>query len=185
MHAHPQQHGDAEAGGEGHLWQRSALHAVLRALREIGLFALAQAHDIELVGGDTTSGPLTVCITVFGEVPAGTALLRSGARPGDDLWVSGALGDARLGLEVLRGTLSLDAAGFEHARAALEMPQPRVALGGALRGVATAAIDLSDGSTAVLTVHPSYLLRLPDEAAKAEARRLFIEDLAAVQRRMR
>lgn len=110
-----------------------------------GLFALAQAHDIELVGGDTTAGPLTLCITVFGEVPAGAALLRSGARPGDDLWVSGTLGDARLGLEVLRGTLSLDAAGFEHARAALEMPQPRVALGGALRGVATAAIDLSDG----------------------------------------
>ncbi len=110
-----------------------------------GLFALAHTHDIELVGGDTTAGPLTLCITVFGEVPVGTALLRSGARPGDELWVSGTLGDARLGLEVLRGTLSLDASGFEHARMALEMPQPRVALGRALRGVATAAIDLSDG----------------------------------------
>lgn len=110
-----------------------------------GLFALAERHDIELVGGDTTAGPLTLCLTVMGEVPAGAALLRSGARPGDELWVSGTLGDARLGLEVLRGTLSLDAADFEHARTALELPQPRVALGLALRGLATAAIDLSDG----------------------------------------
>jgi len=110
-----------------------------------GLLELAHTHDIELVGGDTTAGPLTLCITVLGEVPAGQALLRSGARPGDELWVSGTLGDARLGLEVLRGTLALDAAGFEHARQALELPQPRVALGQALRGVATAAIDLSDG----------------------------------------
>jgi hypothetical protein len=68
-----------------------------------GLFALADAHGIELVGGDTTAGPLNLCITVFGQVPAGQALLRSGARPGDDLWVSGTLGDARLALEVFRG----------------------------------------------------------------------------------
>ena len=110
-----------------------------------GLFELAQRHDIDLVGGDTTAGPLALCITVLGEVPAGAALLRSGARPGDELWVSGTLGDARLGLEVLRGTLTLDAADFVHARTALELPQPRVALGLALRGLATAAIDLSDG----------------------------------------
>lgn len=110
-----------------------------------GLFALAQAHGIELVGGDTTAGPLTLCITVFGEVPAGAALLRSGARPGDALWVSGTLGDARLALEVFRGTVALGGADFEHTRTALEQPQPRVALGLALRGVASAAIDLSDG----------------------------------------
>src|SRR5215207_1606096 len=65
-----------------------------------GLFALADAHGCELVGGDTTRGPLNLCITVFGEVPAGAALLRSGARAGDELWVSGTLGDARLALEV-------------------------------------------------------------------------------------
>ncbi|NUZ04568.1 thiamine-phosphate kinase [Piscinibacter koreensis] len=111
-----------------------------------GLFALADAHDCELVGGDTTRGPLAICITVFGEVPPGRALLRSGARPGDDVWVSGSsLGDARLALEVLRGTRALDGSDFETTRRALERPMPRVALGLALRGIATSAIDLSDG----------------------------------------
>lgn len=110
-----------------------------------GLFALADAHGIELVGGDTTAGPLNICITAFGQVPAGQALLRSGARPGDDLWVSGVLGDARLALEVFRGELALAASDFERVREAMERPQPRVALGRALRGVATSAIDLSDG----------------------------------------
>ncbi len=110
-----------------------------------GLLALADAHDCELVGGDTTRGALSICITVFGEVPAGQALLRGGARAGDDLWVSGTLGDARLALEVFRGTLSVDAAVFEAARRRLEQPEPRVALGQALRGIASAAIDVSDG----------------------------------------
>ncbi|MBX3585075.1 MAG: thiamine-phosphate kinase [Ramlibacter sp.] len=110
-----------------------------------GLLALADAHGCELVGGDTTQGPLNICITVFGEVPAGQALLRSGARAGDDLWVSGTLGDARLALEVFRGTLAVPAEVFEAARARMEQPEPRVALGQALRGVASAAVDLSDG----------------------------------------
>lgn len=110
-----------------------------------GLFALAEAHDIELVGGDTTAGPLNLCITVMGEVPVGQALLRSGARPGDEIWVSGELGNARLALEVFRGRLALPATEFEQVRAAMEQPQPRVGLGQALRGVASAAIDLSDG----------------------------------------
>ncbi len=110
-----------------------------------GLLALADAHGCELVGGDTTQGPLNICITVFGEVPPGQALLRSGAQVGDDLYVSGTLGDARLALEVFRGTLSLPEAAFAQARARLERPTPRVALGLALRGVATAAADVSDG----------------------------------------
>ncbi len=118
-----------------------------------GLHALADAHEIELVGGDTTAGPLNLCITVFGEVPTGAALLRDGARPGDDLWVShpagegvgGGIGDARLALEVFRGELSLPGGDFEAVRRAMEQPQPRVALGLALRGVASAAIDVSDG----------------------------------------
>ncbi len=110
-----------------------------------GLFALADAHGIELVGGDTTAGPLNLCITVFGQVPPGQALLRSGARPGDELWVSGRLGDARLALEVFRGRVALAGEAFETVRTAMEMPQPRVALGLALRGVASSAIDLSDG----------------------------------------
>jgi thiamine-monophosphate kinase len=110
-----------------------------------GMLALADAHGIELVGGDTTAGPLNLCITVFGQVPAGLALLRSGAAAGDDLWVSGQLGDARLALEVFRGSLVLPGEAFEVVRRAMELPQPRVALGLALRGLASSAIDLSDG----------------------------------------
>ena len=110
-----------------------------------GLFALADAHDCELIGGDTTRGPLAICITVFGEVPPGQALLRSGAHAGDDLYVSGTLGDARLALEVFRGTRSLPQPAFDGARIRMETPTPRVALGLALRGVATAAADISDG----------------------------------------
>ena len=110
-----------------------------------GLLALADAYGCELVGGDTTGGPLNLCITVFGEVPAGQALLRSGARAGDELWVSGTLGDARLALEALRGERALAAPLLAQARERLERPTPRVALGQALRGVAHSAIDVSDG----------------------------------------
>ena len=110
-----------------------------------GLWALADAHGIELVGGDTTAGPLNLCLTAMGRVPQGQALLRSGACPGDDLWVSGWLGDARLALEVFRGRLALDAQAFEQVRLRMEMPTPRVALGLSLRGLASSAIDLSDG----------------------------------------
>ncbi len=110
-----------------------------------GLLALADANDCELVGGDTTRGPLNICITVFGEVPAGQALLRSGARAGDDLYVSGTLGDARLALEALQGRHPLPPAVLAQARTRLEQPTPRVALGLALRGIASAAADVSDG----------------------------------------
>jgi thiamine-monophosphate kinase len=115
-----------------------------------GLFALADAHDCELIGGDTTQGPLNICITVFGEVPVvsgrSQALLRSGAQAGDDIYVSGTLGDARLALDVLYGKLlSVPPEVFGPARARLETPSPRVALGIALRGIASAAIDVSDG----------------------------------------
>jgi thiamine-monophosphate kinase len=110
-----------------------------------GLLALADEHHCELVGGDTTRGPLNICITVFGEVPRGQALLRSGARAGDDIYVSGSVGDARAALEVFRGTLSIGEDAFAAARARMEAPTPRVALGQALRGIATAAIDVSDG----------------------------------------
>ncbi len=110
-----------------------------------GLHALANEQGIELVGGDTTAGPLAICITVFGEVPPGQALLRSGAKVGDDIWVSGVLGDARLALEAFRGTLALSGDAFAQVRRAMECPTPRVALGLALRGLASSAIDLSDG----------------------------------------
>jgi thiamine-monophosphate kinase len=110
-----------------------------------GLFALAEAHDCELIGGDTTRGPLNLCITVFGEVPAGQALLRSGARAGDDIYVSGTLGDARLGLEAALGQLPLPDDLRRACMLRLELPTPRVALGTALRGIASSALDLSDG----------------------------------------
>lgn len=110
-----------------------------------GLWALADAHGCELIGGDTTQGPLNICITVLGEVPPGDALLRQHAQLGDDIYVSGTVGDARLALEVFRGNLSLQTADFEAARARMDRPTPRVSLGLALRGVANAAIDISDG----------------------------------------
>ena len=117
-----------------------------------GLAADNAAFGIGLLGGDTVStpGPLTLSLTAVGEVPKGAALLRSGARAGDDIWVSGTLGDAALGLKVLQGELEVAV----DARAALiahyRLPQPRLALGQALRGVAGAAIDISDGLVADL-----------------------------------
>jgi thiamine-monophosphate kinase len=114
-----------------------------------GLFALADEHGCELIGGDTTQGPLNICITVFGEVPIvngrSQALLRSGAQAGDDVYVSGTLGDARLALDALRGELVLPPDLMALLEARLHQPTPRVALGTALRGVASSAIDLSDG----------------------------------------
>ncbi|HEX5094183.1 MAG TPA: thiamine-phosphate kinase [Burkholderiales bacterium] len=101
-----------------------------------GFYALAERFGVDLVGGDTTRGPLAVCVTILGEVPAGEALRRSGARPGDDLWVSGELGGAAYAL-----AHPADPAAAKR----LHEPEPRVALGERLRGVASAAIDVSDG----------------------------------------
>jgi thiamine-monophosphate kinase len=110
-----------------------------------GLLDLATAHACPLVGGNTTAGPLAIGITVFGEIPPGAALLRSGAKPGDDIYVSGFPGEARAALEVFRGNLHLNPKQFAHAQSRMERPTPRVALGLALRNIASSAIDLSDG----------------------------------------
>ena len=120
-----------------------------------GLFALADEHGIDLVGGDTTAGPLNICITVLGDVPQGAAFLRSGASVGDDVYVSGNLGDARLALEVFRGALALEPEAFEAVRRAMEMPQPRNVLALKLRGLISSAIDVSDGFLGDFT----YVLR--------------------------
>ncbi|MHB1249573.1 MAG: thiamine-phosphate kinase, partial [Polaromonas sp.] len=148
-----------------------------------GLFALADAHGCELIGGDTTQGPLNICITVFGEVPVvkgkSQALLRSGARAGDEVYVSGTLGDARLALEALRGTVTLPAGLLAQARQRMEQPTPRIVLGQALRGVATAAIDVSDGllgdlghilkaSTAGATINTSIAINLIAACARPD-----------------
>jgi thiamine-monophosphate kinase len=115
-----------------------------------GVFACAEEFGIDLIGGDTTRGPRNFCVTIFGEVAAGKALRRNGARAGDDIWVSGRPGRAALGLAHLQGRTVLDEARRADCIAALQRPQPRVALGLALRGLATAAIDVSDGLLADL-----------------------------------
>lgn len=101
-----------------------------------GLFALADRYGVDLVGGDTTRGPRSICICIIGEVPAGQALRRAGARPGDDVWVSGELGAA---------ALALARPDIAEVQERLNEPEPRVALGERLRGRASAAIDISDG----------------------------------------
>ncbi|RSZ56791.1 thiamine-phosphate kinase [Massilia atriviolacea] len=112
-----------------------------------GLFALADLHGCELIGGDTTKGPLNICITIFGELAPGQALRRDAAVPGDDLWISGTLGDARLALAGYRREVALDEIALRAAGARMHMPTPRVDLGLALSSarLARAAIDISDG----------------------------------------
>ncbi|MGW8422663.1 MULTISPECIES: thiamine-phosphate kinase [Comamonas] len=131
-----------------------------------GLLALADAHECELIGGDTTGGPLNICITVFGEVPAGQALLRSSARAGDEIWVSGTLGDARLALEAMLGRVQLPAELLQQTRQRLEAPTPRVALGLALRGIASSALDVSDGLLGDL----GHILELSSVGATVDSR---------------
>lgn len=120
-----------------------------------GFFALADAHDWRLIGGDTTRGPLSLSVTAFGQVPHGQALRRDGAQVGDDIWVSGTLGDAAGALQLWqRGEMDVTCgagdADREYLRQRLLRPTPRVDLGMALRGVATAAVDVSDGLLADL-----------------------------------
>lgn len=115
-----------------------------------GLFALARTHHIELIGGDTTRGPLSITITVNGFVPSSAALLRTGARPGDCIYVTGTLGDAALGLRYRQRELSLVGEFGDSALARLDRPIPRVTEGERLRGIASACIDISDGLVADL-----------------------------------
>jgi len=110
-----------------------------------GLFALADRFEVALVGGDTTRGPLNITITIMGEVPAGLALHRAGALPGDEIWVSGDLGGAALALAHEGGRVALASEDRDAMLARLNVPEPRVALGERLRGLATSAIDVSDG----------------------------------------
>jgi thiamine-monophosphate kinase len=115
-----------------------------------GLFACADAFGVSLIGGDTTRGPLNIGINIMGEVPFGQALQRCGAQVGDDIWVSGVLGRAALWLQHRLGQLELRAEDVSMLSEAMHHPQPRVALGLALRGIATAALDVSDGLLADL-----------------------------------
>lgn len=110
-----------------------------------GFFACAKEFNVDLIGGDTTRGPLTISVQIMGQVPIGKAIKRSGAKIGDEVWVSGNLGDAALALAHMQGKLTLPTNAFAHCASALHIPQPRVALGLALREVANSAIDISDG----------------------------------------
>jgi len=115
-----------------------------------GFLDLASRYDVDLIGGDTTRGPLNICVQIMGEAPGGKALRRSGARPGDEVWVSGTLGDAAFALAHHQGEAQLAAQDRDAVLARLNCPQPRVALGQALIGVASSAIDVSDGLVADL-----------------------------------
>jgi thiamine-monophosphate kinase len=154
-----------------------------------GFFSLASQFRLELIGGDTTRGPLTVCVTVIGEVPGGFALTRSGAQAGEDVWVSGATGEAALALAHLQGRTKIAGHQLGECLSRLHTPVPRVELGGRLRGVASAVIDVSDGlladlghvaraSKASIVVE---LDRVPQAGAlrASEDRRLALECLVA------
>jgi thiamine-monophosphate kinase len=110
-----------------------------------GLFAIAHQYSCPLIGGDTTAGPLNICITAFGSVPREKATRRSGALEGDDIWVSGFLGDARLTLAALRHEIKLSKNDLEAIEARMHQPTPRINLGIALRNIANSALDISDG----------------------------------------
>ena len=115
-----------------------------------GFFRLARRWRTELIGGDTTRGPLTISVTVMGEVPAEFVLRRDAALAGDDIWLSGATGEAALALAHLKGRVKLEAAALQACLTRLHTPEPRVGLGGRLRGLARSAIDVSDGLLADL-----------------------------------
>ena len=156
-----------------------------------GFFACAAEYGVEVVGGDTTRGPLNFCITAFGEVEPGQALRRDGAKVGEQIWVSGRPGLASLGLAQLQGKIVLPEPWPRLCVAALEKPRPRVALGQALVGIASAAIDVSDGlladlghicqrsqcAAAVKLVQLPYLPK--GESYNADLRRMAMECLLA------
>jgi len=152
-----------------------------------GFFACAKAYGVDVIGGDTTHGPLNLCITALGEVAPGRALRRDGAKPGDQIWVSGRPGLAALGLAHRQGRVQLPEPWPRLCVAALEKPQPRLTLGQALIGMASAAIDVSDGLLADLghiaqrsgctaTVHLVQLPHLPKGPNyDADLRRIALE----------
>ena len=115
-----------------------------------GFMRLARAHNVDLIGGDTTRGPLNLCVQIMGEVPAAKALRRDGARTGDEVWVSGTLGEAALAVAARSKKINITKQQLVSATRRLDKPTPRVALGAALRGIATSAIDISDGLLADL-----------------------------------
>ena len=154
-----------------------------------GFFACADEFGIDLIGGDTTKGSLNISVTIMGEVPVGAALKRSGAQIGDDIWVSGTLGDAALALAILQNRCKIDAHWqedeLEKWLPCLNKPQPRAALGLALRGIATSCVDISDGLLADL----GHILTASNLGAQIQLERLpvslyninYLDDVAVQQ----
>ncbi|STQ91319.1 thiamine-phosphate kinase [Iodobacter fluviatilis] len=147
-----------------------------------GLFAMAGEHDISLIGGDTTCGPLTIAIQIAGSLPRGQALLRSGARAGDEVWVSGPLGGAAAAVMHRTGRVKLPSDVAERCDLRLDVPVPRIELGLRLRGIASAALDISDGLLADLR-------HICEQSACGAEVRLdavpFVEDLHALPEHLR
>ena len=129
-----------------------------------GYMDLARAQRVDLIGGDTANGPLNICVQIMGEVPAGKALRRDGAKVGDEIWVSGRLGDAALALAHLKNRIRLQAKESQACLKKLHMPTARVALGQQLLGLAHSAIDISDGLLADL----GHILERSEVAAVIE-----------------
>lgn len=142
-----------------------------------GMLALADKHQCELIGGDTTRGPLNICITVFGQIPTGQSLRRDAAQAGDDIWISGTIGDARLALAHMRNELTLPESDFQKVLPRMQKPTPRVELGTALRGIAHSALDLSDGLLGDL----SHILDASNVGASLNTDAMPISDILAQQ----
>lgn len=149
-------------------------HAWLTAFAK-GFFDLAAEYNVSLIGGDTTRGPLTLTVTILGQVPTGAALRRSGAKAGNDVWVSGNIGDAALAVAHRHGTVVLSEADYREAVMRLYEPTPRVPLGQALRGMATSAIDISDGLLADL----GHICRLSGVGATVDLGSIPVSEIGA------
>lgn len=143
-----------------------------------GFFELADRYNVSLVGGDTTRGPLNLCVTILGEAPVGRALRRSGAKVDDGVWVSGDLGAAALGVRYLNGQIMLDTADAALCQDRLHWPEPRIVLGNMLSCVAHAAIDISDGLLADL----GHILECSGVGAEIEFDRLPAHPVLAAKR---
>jgi thiamine-monophosphate kinase len=140
-----------------------------------GFFDLAAEYNVSLIGGDTTHGPLTITVTIMGQVPTGAALRRNGAKVGNDVWVSGNVGDAALAVAHRHGKVVLTERDYREAVMRLYEPTPRVALGQALRGMATSAIDISDGLIADL----GHICRLSGVGATVELGSIPVSEIGA------
>jgi thiamine-monophosphate kinase len=171
---------DMAAMGAMPYWAMLALtlpnvdHAWLESFAK-GFFDLAQEYNVTLIGGDTTRGPLTMTVTIMGEVPAGAALRRGGAKVGNNVWVSGNVGDAALAVAHRHGRVVLAEPDYHEAVMRLYEPTPRVALGQALRGLATSAIDISDGLLADLT----HICRLSGVGATVDVNAVPVSSIGA------